>query len=80
MPAQIALRFDDASYPPGAVAAPRHRAVSCRDNYPPEQARRLNLSYVNGTPAEIDAGCSLEQRQADRSKQRAVWKAISHIP
>ena len=38
--------------------------------------REVEIEEVLGTPAEIDAGCSLEQRQVDRSTQRAVRKAI----
>jgi RNA polymerase sigma-70 factor (ECF subfamily) len=38
--------------------------------------REVCIEEVLGTPAEIDASCQLEQQQADRSIQRAVWKAI----
>lgn len=38
--------------------------------------REVCFEEVLGTSAEIDTDCSLEQRQVDRSKQRAVWKAI----
>src|SRR5262249_909706 len=38
--------------------------------------REVCIEEVLGTPAEIDAGCSLEQRQVDRSIQRTVLKAI----
>jgi RNA polymerase sigma-70 factor (ECF subfamily) len=38
--------------------------------------REVEIEEVLGTPAEIDAGCSLEQRQVDRSTHLTVRKAI----
>jgi len=38
--------------------------------------REVEIEEVLGTPAEIDPGYSLEQRQVDCSTQRAVRKAI----
>jgi len=38
--------------------------------------REVDIEEVIGTPAEVDAGCSPEQRQVDRSMRRAVRKAI----
>jgi RNA polymerase sigma-70 factor, ECF subfamily len=38
--------------------------------------REAPIDEVLGTPAEIDAGCQLEQQQADRSIQQAVRTAI----
>ncbi|MCI0419901.1 MAG: RNA polymerase sigma factor, partial [Acidobacteria bacterium] len=38
--------------------------------------REVCMEEVLGTPTEIDAGCSLEQQQVDRSIQQAMRKAI----
>jgi RNA polymerase sigma-70 factor, ECF subfamily len=36
----------------------------------------VDIEEVIGTPAEVDASCSPEQLQVDRSMRRAVRKAI----